>query len=192
MQRGFTLIEVMVVVAVLIIISTLSVFGFNQYRIRASDGQGRTLAATLKAGAERYYGTNNEYPSAQILFTSGGATAPSCTTAPSYTNSATKLNVGASTLDGSPNKLQPYAGANCTWEQNKVYYLTKTTTDANATRAYTFAGCTYTLADTTNGDAGASALIAYYSRQNSLWHVMKSDKGIVTTSDGFWCPFRSP
>jgi len=191
MKRGFTLIEVTVVVTVILILTTVGVFGFNQYRQRAATDRPRSIANAIKSGAERYYSSNNEYPSAQTLFTSGGATAPSCTVAPDYNNIYSKTGVASNTLNGSQVQLITHAGANCTWDQNKVYYLTKTTTDANATRAYTISGCTYTLTDSVQGHAGASYLIAYFSRQNGWWFVTKSNFGTSTTSDGIWCPFRS-
>lgn len=191
MKRGFTIVEVLIVVIVISIIASIGVFGFNQYRYRSIDSQAKAIVNIVKSGAERYYDVNNEYPPAQTLFTSAGSTAPSCGTAPNYAHAASLLNTNSATLNASAIQLETYAGTDCTWSQSKVYYLTKTNTDGNTNRAYVITGCTYTLADPAPGSAGASALIAYYSRQDGFWKVYRTNRGTITTSNGTTCPFSS-
>jgi prepilin-type N-terminal cleavage/methylation domain-containing protein len=185
MKRGFTLIEVMIVIVVISILATVSVVVFTQYQNRAATAQMKSLAAAVYSGAERYFDANNEYPSAQLLYNA----APSCTGTPSYATTYAQIDVPINTLNGSSTHLQPYAGSNCSWDKKLVYYLTKTTADGTTARSYVFGSCTYTFPTTDNG--AVSFLLVYWSSEENVWKVIRSNNGNVATSNTTTCPFTA-
>lgn len=188
MKRGFTLIELLVVIAVISILTGLTLMSYTTYQNRADDSQAQSIANAVRAGAERYYAANNEYPLASIVF--GGT--PTGSPPASYTSALSTLGIGENIVKGDYAKLVPCAGTVCTFgvnDQSDVYYLTKDAADGTAQRQYTIGGCTYTFPTTEDG--AMSYIIMYYSRQVGQWRVSKSSRGMPTTSDTFWCPFTA-
>jgi len=61
-QRGFTLIEIIIVVTVIGILSTMSVLGFTQYQTDSRDAQRASKATVIAEALEKYYDENGEYP----------------------------------------------------------------------------------------------------------------------------------
>jgi len=59
--KGFTLIELMIVVTVMAILATLSVGGYRQYVIRANRTDAISLLLRVAAAQERWYLQNNQY-----------------------------------------------------------------------------------------------------------------------------------
>ncbi|MBP9667938.1 type II secretion system protein [Candidatus Saccharibacteria bacterium] len=185
-QRGFTLVELMIVAAIITILSGISVLGYIQYQNKAYDGQAKNLARAIINGAERYYSNNVEYPSATVLL----GTAPT-NTAPSVGQTSTissKLNVPLRTLTTGKFSAFPCSGT-CTVPQSSgdyVYYLTKGAGSGSAV-TYVINGCTFTFpASEING---TSYVIAYKLRETSTWRFHRSTTGEVTTSDTSACPF---
>jgi prepilin-type N-terminal cleavage/methylation domain-containing protein len=182
MKRGFTLIELVIVMVIIGILAGVLIFNYSAYEKRSFDGEAKSIAATVKSAAERYYTRNNEYPSAQTLY---GST-PSCTVAPNYQTVSNTLDIPIQTINASHTSLRPYAGADCTWDTTKVYYITKTSTDGTSVRTNTLTSCTYTFPATDNGSA--SFLIFYYSNQDGYWHILSSNYGDVSNT-GASCAF---
>lgn len=61
-QKGFTLIELMVVMAVIGILATLSVVGFTSARKSARDTKRTSTINGVRAALESYYGAGQSYP----------------------------------------------------------------------------------------------------------------------------------
>lgn len=61
-KKGFTLIELMVVIAVIAILSTVALFGFRAAQAGARDTSRMQIMSSVRAQLERYYGDNNSYP----------------------------------------------------------------------------------------------------------------------------------
>lgn len=187
-RHGFTIVELMVVIAAIAILMAITSTAYGAYQKRSYDGQIKSLAAAVKSGAERYYNTNNEYPLASQLSapSSPGVNPPS-----SYATASTLLNVPTTNLNSSRIKLVPCAGScplTSTTNRNYVYYLTKAASDGTASRQYTNGGCTYTFP--TSEDGALSFVIAFYYSEGGYWKATRSDKGNVTSSDPYgWCPF---
>lgn len=191
MKRGFTLIEILVVVTVISILSSIGIFAFNAVRNQASDGATQSLANSVKAAAERYYNTNNEYPLASALGATTTETPPS-----SYTAASTLLGMRVDQLSGNGVRLVPcYNATRCSTpyvDKRYVYYVTKaTSTEAGTTRSIAFTQssgtCTYSLLTAQVGPL--AYLIAYWSNADGRWNVMRSNNGEPTTSSTTTCKF---
>ena len=61
-QQGFTLIELMIVVAIIGIIAMLAVPAYQTYLIRAQIAEGLTLSAPLKTGVAEYHEVAGDFP----------------------------------------------------------------------------------------------------------------------------------
>lgn len=60
-QAGFTLIELMITVALLAIITAVSVSSYRQYMVRANRADGGAFLLRIAAAQERWYLDNNQY-----------------------------------------------------------------------------------------------------------------------------------
>lgn len=185
MKRGFTIIELLVVITVLATLVGITMVSLYEYENRANDSRAQAIASAVRDGAERYYDNNNEYPSADLLF--GGT--PTGSIPASYSATASELALSADILDSSRIKFVPCSGDACSFtDKSKVYYLTKADADGTAQRQYTIAGCTYTFPSSEDGTL--SYIISYYSNQNGYWMTGRSGRGMPVTSDPALCPFK--
>ena len=125
MQKGFTLIELMIVVAIIGILAAVAIPAYQDYTIRAKVTEGLGLAGMAKTAVAETYSSKGAAPSNNA--SAGIATAASITG-----NSVASVTVGASglitilyksTLGGSPTAnaksvmLKPAFGAGgVTWD----------------------------------------------------------------------------
>src|SRR5689334_2719337 len=74
-QKGFTLIELMIVVAIIGILAAIAIPAYQDYTIRAQVTEGLNLMSDMKAGVAEWYAQEGVWPSSltQIGIT-GGAT----------------------------------------------------------------------------------------------------------------------
>lgn len=61
-QQGFTLIELMIVVAIIAILAALAIPAYQDYTMRAQASEGITLSNGLKTSLAEYYATNGSWP----------------------------------------------------------------------------------------------------------------------------------
>jgi len=59
--RGFTLVELMIVVAVAAILSTIAIGSYRSYSLRASRTDGRIVLLAIQQAQEKYFLSNNQY-----------------------------------------------------------------------------------------------------------------------------------
>ena len=74
-QKGFTLIELMIVVAIIGILAAIAIPAYQNYTIRAQVTEGLTLAGAWKASIAEYYANNGAFPTCSSAAT---PTAPTC------------------------------------------------------------------------------------------------------------------
>jgi len=61
-QKGFTLIELMIVVAIIGILAAIAIPAYQDYTIRSQVTEGLNLAASVKASVAEYYAQNGVWP----------------------------------------------------------------------------------------------------------------------------------
>jgi type IV pilus assembly protein PilA len=66
MQKGFTLIELMIVVAIIGILAAIAIPAYQDYTIKAQVSEGPNLAAGLKTAVAEYYAQNGAWPAAGV------------------------------------------------------------------------------------------------------------------------------
>ena len=62
LQKGFTLIELMIVVAIIGILAAIAIPAYQDYTIRAQVSEGMTLASDIKAGVAEYMAQTGSWP----------------------------------------------------------------------------------------------------------------------------------
>jgi prepilin-type N-terminal cleavage/methylation domain-containing protein len=66
-DKGFTLVELIIVIAIIGILATISIVGFGRYQGDTRDARRSSSATVIVEALEKYYDVNGEYPSCAAL-----------------------------------------------------------------------------------------------------------------------------
>ena len=88
-QQGFTLIELMIVVAIVGILAAIAIPAYQDYVARSQVSEGVATAGAVKTGITEFYQSQGEFPSANVYDDTVGGR---------YTASATHDNAGVITV----------------------------------------------------------------------------------------------
>jgi len=73
LQKGFTLIELMIVIAIIGILAAIAIPAYQNYTIRAQVTEGISLAAGWKTAISEYYAQNGAFPTCSTTVAGGAA-----------------------------------------------------------------------------------------------------------------------
>ena len=76
-QKGFTLIELMIVVAIIGILAAIAIPAYQDYTIRAQVTEGMNLASAVETGVAEYYANTGSWPTTLTLAGGDSANKPS-------------------------------------------------------------------------------------------------------------------
>jgi type IV pilus assembly protein PilA len=160
-QKGFTLIELMIVVAIIGILAAIAIPAYQNYTIRAQVTEGLNLADGFKTSVSEFYAQNGVFPtstttvstaaSPTVMFVQGASTgkyvksvgvaAGSITV--TYSNQAPQ--VANKQIEGATLSLTPYLSSNndIVWICGTVTQPTSTTKDASVTAGATTVSAQY-------------------------------------------------
>lgn len=186
LKKGFTIVELLVVTVVIVILATILTLAYLGYQKQAAAKQGESMARLVASGAEKYFATNNEYPSVNQLASNGDGKAIS-----NFTTVSTYLASPADIFQNTNWTFTPCAASATTYctiastDTNRVFYFSKTTSSV-ATVTFTFPSPWSCSIQFPSAETGSTAFAVAYANPTNISNLvlLKSSNGTVTISSG--------
>ena len=94
LQKGFTLIELMIVIAIIGILAAIAIPAYQNYTIRSQVTEGLSLADGFKTSISEYYDQNGAFPVNATATGSATSIAAGLVTGNKYVSTVTVVNGG--------------------------------------------------------------------------------------------------
>jgi type IV pilus assembly protein PilA len=146
LQKGFTLIELMIVVAIIGILAAIAIPAYQDYTIRSQVTEGLNLASDLKAGVAETVAQRGEWPADNAALGVTGTKEGKYVSDVQVTEGTITITFGKqanAAIDGATLGLQPMLSGN----NDVVWVCGRATAPANVSAA---------AGTTTSGDAAAA------------------------------------
>lgn len=140
--RGFTIVELLIVVVVIAILAAITIVSYNGVTTRAKTSSAMTAAESVAKSVELYNAQNSTYPTASANLTGAGAVG-----APYYLKGITFSGAMPSSAPADPNTITltkcDNSGGATGGTGNQIVYWNYSTNTINAlTQGSTGTGCT--------------------------------------------------
>ena len=115
MKKGFSLIELMIVISIIGILAAIAYPSYNEYTTRSRRADGQASLLDLATRLERFYSENNTYATATIASGNTGTDVLGVNTSPEgwYTLSITNQGAGTFTVQATPRLEQANRDTRC-------------------------------------------------------------------------------
>ena len=133
-QKGFTIVELLIVIVVIAILAAISMAAYTSITARANDSTAAASAKAVKDVAVTYQGANGAYPTSRAQFLSGGADSVAKLPSDVLFQSGTAYSgaaAAAQALTGN-NAAKTVLVYPCGTTGFRIYYKSFTTTTANS------------------------------------------------------------
>lgn len=200
MNRGYTIVELIIVVTVLAILISISAVGMSAYQRQANDSERRADIAVIDSQLEKFYADSRYYPEQSETT---GTTAP-ISIASFYQNSLQKSvldpqdkltmpegSTGQKRIGNSPfcfNTFRDESSGGAPTGCRGYLYQSGTGSCSGVCSSSQYKAVSYTCrvqATVSSTAAGGTVsgdwyILAYYSAEDNRMHILKRTKGAVT------------
>ena len=107
-NKGFTIVELLIVIVVIGILATISIVAYSGVQNRAKDSKAAINASTTQKAAEAYFADNGAYPTTTAMFSASIITLPSSITLLKAATASTIPNPNVSAANGENSILYRY------------------------------------------------------------------------------------